>query len=229
MFGYSREQNRYALTGHCPRCRKFVMKPRFSKPDDQPVKLMIIPLMDRGTIATCPKCSASWPVFDNDSNAPAVREPVDVPAVRIVEEGRTDEQLGSEVRVIDNSASDVPSLRRMKATKRWRRACEIQMERTETATNGFELDPGMLASMKSEMQSAIRSNYTIRTEEEDLFEEEIEISIPGRAAVEVRLHWKRIWQHGVAIAMYSSGYAIRTPFRVVAGITFDQEIVDVRR
>jgi len=53
------------------------------------------------------------------------------------------------------------------------------------------------------------------------------VSVSPKSIVEVAIHWKMIWQHGAIITRFSNGSAVEIPYRVAAGVTFDQENRDL--
>ncbi len=229
MFGLSQEHKRFNLTGKCPRCGRFIFA-RFTKPNGQAISpLTVLPLMDRGAIANCRKCGGQWRVF-GETDPPTQETPIEShrsATVTLIDSGRTLEPIGDEVRTIDNARSDVQSVRRIKATRRWLRRCEVGWEQSESRISGINVDPGLLVTLKHEVENAVRRSHSASDEQEDTFEEEIEITVPGRTAVQVTLSWKRIWQEGLAVCTAPSGQVIQLPYRLVAGVTFDQRITDV--
>ena len=64
MFGLSKEQTSFQFTNKCPLCNGWPIIPRYIKPDGQKTSaLNILWLMDRDTVAECPKCNQRWRVF----------------------------------------------------------------------------------------------------------------------------------------------------------------------
>jgi hypothetical protein len=220
------EHQVYGVNSRCPKCRKMIRTPAYSLLDGTPIKGFRNYWKQRRTAgqirATCPRCGQSWNVI-------ASAEPsVPVSSVQqIVETVRTEELIGDELRKIDNSATSTSSLRRLRATRRWAKKYDVQIERASTTTEGFELALHDLAGYKTTVEAAIRRNYSIGAEEEQIFEEEIEITVPSHTMVQLRLRWKRLWQEGyVVLKEERGGQAVSIPFRTVIGVTFDQESVD---
>jgi hypothetical protein len=215
----SKEQRTFKTTNRCPKCRKFILRTKCYRGDGSAYPLTSFILDDLAT-SECPRCGQRWPFYAN-------AEPVKpVAAVReIVETARTEEAIGGEVRTIDNSATSTSSLRRLKVTMRWAQKCDIQLERSSISTNSIDLKLPNLVEYGSVLETAVKKNYGISAEEEQAFEEEIELTIPARTIVEVRLHWKRRWQEGYALLATESAQ-VKVPFRTVLGITFDQETID---
>ncbi|MGY1662477.1 hypothetical protein ACI78Q_14760 [Geodermatophilus sp. SYSU D00705] len=201
---------------------------RDRRPDGTPIsRFALAPFIDRGAIAQCPRCLGEWRVFAPEAD---VRPPPQTATtVTLRETARVLEPLGREARVIDNSRSDVTSVRRMVATHRWLRRCDVEVERSESTASGLCLTPSLLVDLKAEVTSAVSGRYAKTWEEENLFEEEIEVTVPGRTAVEVVLDWKRVWQRGTAVCTLPHGGVVQIPYGLVVGVTFDQEIRDLER
>jgi hypothetical protein len=215
MFGYTREHNRWNRTARCPLCRRFTGLPDARDSNGKSISLLTRAWqMDKQATLTCRKCGGSWHIFEDARTSSA-----STPTVDVIETSRTEESLGDEIRQIDNSASDVASIRRLRASRRWHRKYEVQFERSEKSGGGLDLSAAAMVSLKLTTEAAVRKSYLISEEEEEVFEEEVEVSVPGRSAVQIRLRWKRIWQHGVAVVASPSGSFVRVPFRVVAGLT----------
>ena len=176
-------------------------------------------------MATCSHCGQSWnvcapvqPSTPASSGALAVH--------RIVETARTEELIGDELRKIDNSSISTSSVRRLRATRRWAKTCEIQLERATTATRGADVTVQGLGGYHATVEAAVKRNYAISAEEEQTFEEEIELTVPPRTHVQLCLHWKRLWQEGYVLMRAPEGETVGIPFRTVIGVTFDQESID---
>lgn len=193
--------------------------PRLSLPDGTPVSSFTFQwLLDERTVAICPKCGGTWPVFDRPVS-PETREPV--VTVQVMETGRVDEAIGQDVRSIDNSGP-AATVRRIKATRRWTRHIDFADDRISISNHGFKLSLAEIAAFKSGAETVLHRHVGGRDETEQIFEEEIELSIPAHTTLELVMLWKRIWQEGVAIGTTATGVAIQMPFRVVVGLTFDQ-------
>jgi hypothetical protein len=220
-FGMSAEMWVYKSTNRCPKCRKMIWKPAISKPDGtrHPTVLLWFQY-DKQARATCPRCHQSWNVLATAQTPDAVA--VD----QIVETARTEELIGDELRNIDNSSTSTSSLRRLRATRRWAQKCDIQIERVSATTNGLTFRLGDLGQYESTIKAAVKRNYAIGTEDEQTFEEEIELTVPPHTMVQLRLRWKRLWQEGYVVLIDQDARTVNIPFRTVIGVTFDQESVD---
>lgn len=221
-FGMSAEMWQFKITSRCPRCRKMIWRAAISKPDGtrHPIVLWWSQY-DKQARATCPRCHQSWNILAS------AQTPAALAVDQIVETARTEEPIGTELRKIDNSSTSTSSVRRLRATRRWAQKCDIQIERASTTTGGFKLRLGYLMQYESAIEAAVKRNYAIGSEEEQTFEEEIELTVPPRTMVELRLRWKRLWQEGYVILTDHRARTVNIPFRTVVGVTFDQESVDI--
>jgi transcription elongation factor Elf1 len=175
--------------------------------------------------ATCSHCGQGWNVFAPlETSAPASSG--DLVVHQIVETLRTEELIGDELRKIDNSGTSTSSARRLRAMRRWAKTCDIQLERATSATRGSDVAVQGLAGYHSAVEDAVKRNYAVTAEEEQTFEEEIELTVPPRTSVQLCLHWKRLWQEGYVLMKALDGETVSIPFRTVIGVTFDQESID---
>jgi hypothetical protein len=118
----------------------------------------------------------------------------------------------------------------MQITMRWLHTCEVQAEDTSTSTRGMTLSAGTWAKFRTTAEAAVKRHYSVTAEEEQTFAEEIEYTVPARTTTEVRFRWKRLWQEGHVTLTTHDGTtpaSIGAPFRLVLGVTFDQESRDL--
>lgn len=251
----SPEQKKFNRTRRCTHCGKRMLNPAYSLPDGTPVSPNTMRGIVQGALvgglfagwgaipggvvgglrgsfkgmqqamATCSHCGQSWNVFAPvQPSTPASSGALVVH--QIVETVRTEELIGDELRKIDNSGTSTSSVRRLRAARRWAKSCDIQLERATTATRGLDVAVQSLGGYRAAVEAAVKRNYAITAEEEQTFEEEIEVTVPPRTNVQLCLHWKRLWQEGYALMKAQDGEMVSIPFRTVIGVTFDQESID---
>lgn len=150
-----------------------------------------------------------------------------VVSITTTEQGRSEERLGVERRKIDNSRSATSSVRRLRAQRTWSRKSEIFFERATKGSSSAGLNIQGVGSLKAAAEKSFRESLALSGEEQQTFEEGIEVTIPARTAVEVLLHWKTIWQEGVLAIEMDDGETYKIPYRVTVGMTFDQENRDL--
>lgn len=210
--GRSPEQRRFASTSNCPRCGRYVVNPRFSLPDGTRISgATLLPLMDKRAVATCPKCGGSWPVFESAAGSGAA-------PVRVVETERVDEPIGEEVRRIDNSGP-AGAVRRIRVVRRWARHVEFGDQHSESSSSVVATSSVLPVGFGAAAHETLGHYFGGGVQDERVFEEEIELSVPPGTTVELVLHWKRVWQLGFVVG---GDPAVRVPFRAVVGLTFDQ-------
>ncbi|WP_370961931.1 hypothetical protein [Amycolatopsis sp. cg9] len=137
--------------------------------------------------------------------------------------GRSEEPDGTETRTIDNSRSGSSSVRRLRARRTWTRRQELGFERTTRRAASGSVQLFSVAELRGELERTVKATQADAVQEERTFEEEIEVTVPARTTVEVRLRWKRIWQEGHLVVTTSTGETYEIPYREVVGLTFDQE------
>ena len=147
----------------------------------------------------------------------------------VVETTRSQQGLGRDERTVDNALSDTTVTRSLKLTKRWTQSCSVEIEKSRVTGQSGELTIPELATLKSNMEQTLRSQYASSTEEEQIFEEEVALEVPPRSSVHFAMEWKRIVQNGYVRVQDSAGQTIEVPFAIAVGLTFDQRQVDARR
>ena len=155
-------------------------------------------------------------------NEQSINHPYLLGVLGIVETDRVEYPLGSDLRRVDNLGSDTQVTRTVKAAKRWRQTCQLQLENANTGSVGVDLKMADLASLKASAESTLRRQYSLSTEVEQTFEEEVTIVVAARTALTFSMDWKLIVQHGYVRLQALTGQLIHVPFEVHIGVTFDQ-------
>jgi hypothetical protein len=148
--------------------------------------------------------------------------------LEVVETARDSEPLGGDERIVNNVDSDTTVTRSIKATKRWKQTCNLQVERSRTTSQGADVKLADVAALKSSMENTLREQYTMSAEEEQTFEEHVTLEVPPRSSLRFIMDWKRIVQKGYVRVLDSAGQLVDVPFAVVVGVTFDQRQLDGR-
>lgn len=142
--------------------------------------------------------------------------------VNVVETRRIDQPLGSEERAIDNANSDTTITRSIRATKRWTQSCQLGIEKSQVRGQSANVNLPNLASLRASMEETLREQYSASTQVEQVFEEEVTVTVPPRTSVHLIMDWKRIIQEGYIRLQESEGMTIDVPFEVAVSVTFDQ-------
>lgn len=225
LVGLSDEQSAFAKSSRCPNGHFLMGTLRLTDSGGQQVSVLkAYPLMDRGTVAECPECGITWPVFKSGPAGTAV--PSRWRVVAITEAERFEEPIGSDSRVLDSSQSTLAITRSLTFTKEWAQTTNVEVEKTQTVSGGAGISLGEIVSLEASAEQAISSHYGITTETRRVEEEHLELPVPAGVRVRVTLHWKRVWQAGVVRLADEHGLELEVPFSVVVGLTFDQQLLD---
>ena len=163
---------------------------------------------------------------DPPAPAPSVSGDGDARVLGVTETKRIEEWLGEDVRLIDNSASPAPVTRSLKASREWTRTLALGESHSQTGSS--EVGANLLwLSARGSIEAQLQRTLTHSIGSTHLFEEEISVTVPERAAVRIVMGWKRIWQCGEARVLLPEGSVHIVPYRVVVSVTFDQKIQDV--
>ncbi|MFE3578225.1 hypothetical protein [Streptomyces vinaceus] len=158
--------------------------------------------------------------------APSATAAVDARVLEVTHLTRVEEQLGEEVRVIDNRSSSAPVTRRLMASREWTRTLTLGENQGENMSGSVSANLLWL-SAKGSIETELQRTLSLAIGSTHLFEEEIGVTVPERAAVRIVLHWKRIWQRGEARILLPDGAVHIVPYQVVVSVTFDQRIQDI--
>lgn len=225
--GISEEHKRYLTAGYCcPRCNASntnmlgSITTNFYAADGHKVPLITGGAL-RGDTAECPKCRYRWKMYGKSDASPMPDET----ATEVLEAERSEEVFGEDRRVIDNTRSSSPITRGITFTKEWTRTYEIQSEKTQGA--GGELSLGLkdTAALKLSAEEKLRTTYSASNQSKETCSEQVTCEVQGRTRLTVVVRWKRLWQHG-HILLRRGGDELHVPFRVVVGVTFDQEQIE---
>ena len=113
--------------------------------------------------------------------------------------------------------------RSIRASKRWTQKCQIDVERTRVAGGGLDLKLADLASLTGNIERTLRTQYSISSEVEQNFEEEITVTVPPKTALVLIMDWKTIIQQGYVRLQDLAGGLVDVPFEVPLEVTFDQK------
>jgi hypothetical protein len=150
----------------------------------------------------------------------------DTRVMEVTETRRIEESLGEDVRLIDNRASPAPVTRTLKASREWTRTLTLGGSHRQTV-HGDVTASLLWLSAKGSIEAELQRTLSLAIGSTHLFEEEISVTVPERAAVRIVLSWKRIWQRGEARVLLPDGSVHIVPYQVVVSVTFDQKMQDV--
>ncbi len=144
----------------------------------------------------------------------------------VIETIRTEEAIGDEQRIIDNSKSSSQVTRRFTISKEWSQIKTIEYEQAELSGKEIRIGVENISSLGVSVENSITTKYTSSNEQKHSYSEEITLEIPAKTKLRVTFSWKRIWQNGIIKVCDELGNEILIPYRVVVGVTFDQTQID---
>jgi DNA-directed RNA polymerase subunit RPC12/RpoP len=223
---WSDEYAKFKLNGKCPNCGnrhlvnvfKALSSWKFFDGQDQPLS-MLTPIwsIPPGSYMLCQKCGYRLVVFEADK---VVRPSLEL--IDLAETYRSEERIGRDERLIDNSSSMAEVTRKFLVTREWSRDCKLEREVTDRTSEGLTIGDQQAAHLSFETERVLRQRYSINDRSREVYSEEVTIVVPPGSRLRVLIDWKNIWQHGTLKVRDSSKRVWQYQFRVVAGVTFDQ-------
>ncbi len=211
IHNWSDDHISYMASGECPRCSKILMNKLFGLEKHVNYKSL-----QGQRLAECGWCGFTWNVEKNGAAGP----PTSSFTIEIVEVSRSDEDIGKDVREIDNSTSSVPVTRKFSFSKEWKKNYKVEYEKIKSSLTELSIGSEELGSLKSSSEEKLRAAYSISTETKEFFSEDVSCDVPARTRLIMNILWKRIWQHGV-IKLNTPQGCLDIPYRVLVGLTFD--------
>ncbi len=143
---------------------------------------------------------------------------------RVIEGTRYEVHLGKDTRVIDNSESRSSTTRTLRLTREWMKTYSLDAEHHRVIRGTVGLD-FHFAALEAEAERALKSTYSVTSQERETFEEQVTLNIPGHTRSEVSFFWKEIRQRG-KVRLSGTGFEVEISYEAVVGLTFDQKQVD---
>ena len=212
----------YETTGMCPQGHYFVGA--FRRPNGGLIsKFASYSRMPNGAYARCDLCDTQWLIFSDDTHT--FEEPSGSRAATIVatETARSPEYVGDDVHIIDGSASAISAKSTIRASRKWRHAYQIHKELARSVSGEAGLANLLPIKLSARLDQTIKTAYSLQAEEEQLFEQSIELDVPARTKLIVTLRWKRIWQNGHLVVTQGASI-VEIPYRVAVQLSYDQTL-----
>ncbi|MBD2358738.1 hypothetical protein H6G41_29785 [Tolypothrix sp. FACHB-123] len=232
IYGYSEEYKKFLSSGYkCFKCNKTLLNrlgfinAKFYSKDGTEIALATVGFR-RDVVLECPDCNHRWNMYGKSNPI----RPNKLEVVSIIETHRSEEILGIDQRIIDNSKSTSKTTRKFTVSKEWSKSYSIQYENTQV--NGTELNLGVklpeieIANIKLTSQETLKSQYSISEGKKETYTEEVQVEVSGYKKLKVFFTWKRIWQHGVIKFRHQDNTEFDVPFQVAVEVTFDQSQID---
>jgi hypothetical protein len=167
------------------------------------------------------------------SSRPKVELRVDFTYSRIAgirETTRTEESIGEETRIFDQSQTTASAVETMglSHTAEWASTVDTTRARTFGGSAGLSIAILGIASLQGKMENSLSVRYSSSWKQSITREQSTAITIPAGKKVRVTVRWKRIWQEGVIVLRSPSGPRAYVPFRVTVMLAFDKETVDLK-
>ncbi len=151
----------------------------------------------------CPKCSYRWKICSYRwkiyGNAPAVQS-TGTEVIEIIETERSEEFFGEDRRV-------------------------IEVERAKSGGTELSLGPKDAGALRLSSEDKLRLTYSVSADTKETSTEDVSCEAPPYRKLTVILRWRRIWQHGIVVAV-RDGEPLHIPFCVAVGVTFDQQQIE---
>jgi DNA-directed RNA polymerase subunit RPC12/RpoP len=213
------EHRRYYTSGfRCPRCEARLVKPgwdtaKYLAADGRKLNWLVTHLAHA---LECPNCGYRWII----KPSPRTTEVLD-----IVETGRSEELIGEDRRVIDNSGSSTQVKRNFTISREWSKSFSLDLERATSDGSEMTIGSKDAAVLKLSSEERLRRTYSVSQGAKETVTEEVSCQVPPRTMTTVVVRWKRIWQHGL-VHILQGGVKLHIPFRVAVDLTFDQQQID---
>ena len=246
---YSKDMKSFNSSGKCPKCESKIRSTAvYIKQDTQGFwdgLANVLWVINKAV--RCPICSYTWNITDdtvliepsnqnnvatrakassNAHNANSIDKNIPAnPYVQALETVRTEEFIGEDQRLVDNSNSSINVTRKFNIGREWTQIVILEQE-TKTTING-DLEVGflLLSRVRANAERVLNTKYVSTSEQKHFYSEEVTIEIPARTRTRVFFRWKQIWQHG--IARHSNAHqTIDIPYKIIVGVTFDQMQLD---
>lgn len=180
-------------------------------------------MRDKGSTATCPKCDVRWNVFGAAAPAQPAESPSEWRVDEVRETHRFEQPLGTDRQVVDAKGFGSDVTQKLSFSRQWRQSITVDSEKTVTQSLSGSLKFVDVASLESSAETAVKDGYSAEDSTERTSTREVEVEVKAGTAMEVLLHWKKVWQGGVVVFNGPDGATLEMPFAVAVDVTFDQE------
>jgi DNA-directed RNA polymerase subunit RPC12/RpoP len=175
----------------------------------------------RADLVECPKCSHRWKMYGDS----AAVQPTGTEVIEIIETERREEFFGEDRRVIDNSKNSGSPTRSFSFSKEWSKTFHVEVERAKSGGAELSLGAKDAGALRLSSEEKLRRTYSVSADTKETSTEDVSCQAPAYRKLTVVVRWKRIWQHGIVVAV-RDGEPLHIPFRVAVGVTFDQQQIE---
>ncbi|MEI7870240.1 MAG: hypothetical protein WCI11_20345 [Candidatus Methylumidiphilus sp.] len=144
----------------------------------------------------------------------------------IIKRGRTEQPIGMERRLIDNSKSASQLMRNIMVRREWSCSYTVEHEHSQTTVNtkSIQLKDGV--TIGRSVEDALHNRFSYTHDSRHILEENVQITVEPFKKVQIVFSWKNILEVGTIILQNQSGETIELPFSIIIGLTFDQAQLD---
>lgn len=237
MSDYSEDFLVFKSSGKCPRCGSNIQDTKkYFQEDGLELKSPRWHFFWWGTskmIIGCPHCNHKWTKWDDkyivkqESSRTAPSTPKDnITPFKVIDITRSEDFMGIESRLIDNSKSGINITREVVVSREWTKSYTIDYEKAMKVGTSIDIGLFPIVNFKPQIEQLVKSTYSISQESRHIHTEKVVLEIPAKVKIRVFFHWKCVWQHGMIRITEANGNVVDVPFKVVIGVTFDQTQVD---
>lgn len=218
---FSEPQKAFMRTNRCVNGHHTIMVCFFRSDGRRISSVVPYSIMPASAYATCRRCEARWPVFGQGATVYRTPRSLREPSIVATETLRYSEYIGDDEHIVDGTNSSIATRTTVRATRGWRQSYSLSIEQAQAWA--VELGGGNLLpiSLQGKLERAITETYSLNIEQDNQFEQEVDVEVPPRTMLRLVLRWKRIWQEGV-LSVSVDDQVIEIPYRVAVGISFDQ-------
>jgi hypothetical protein len=201
----------------------------------------------------CPKCNRTWrrgpwrrtlggerlaaaitpsPPAVRRFNSPFTHKgPVDLSQARVTsyhpdEKSTKATSLRDETFSFNNLRSSSTMIQTLTLRQHASLQVEVESQNATSTVGGGGITLGGLASFEARMLNDLRKRNSVESLDELTFEQTATINVPANTHVRTTIHWRVVWERGVAKVTASQQH-LDVPYWLTRAIRFDTETVDV--
>lgn len=134
------------------------------------------------------------------------------------------EPIGSDVRLVDNSGSEVDLGRTLTISNSVERQFKVDVEATRTSGSSSGVSLAALSvrgELSAHIEQVVRTGISGMALQKHSVEEKLEFKVPARTVLTITLTWKRIWQRGEMTLRSNRGENLVVPYQESVAMDFD--------
>lgn len=144
----------------------------------------------------------------------------------IIKRGRSEQPIGVEERLIDNSGSSSRLIRDIKVSREWSYSYHVEHEQSTTKIEKSIMQVRDGVTRERSLEEVLCDRYGYSYSTKHVFEESVQVEVQPNKCMKVLLRWKNILEAGTIVLQNQHGQTREMPFWIVVGITFDQAQIE---